>query len=289
MSTRPWPLHNQPNKAQSTAGANSKLDRSLEQGQLAYVDERQENCRVQERGVSQGASYLKRNAIITGYSSGLGLALTNILLADQWNIVGVARRTRAEELLTLFPSRLVHIGGSVADDLTVDAAFEASATQGGANLLINCAGQGVFGSIGTYSSKDIGNAIEGNLHGLMLFSDRAVRHMRSAGGDIVNVISTAAKKNRPLESVYSAAKWGAKAYTKSLREAVKAQNLNIRVFEIYPCGMKTQFWDQATRPVSCANDFPGPEGIAQNIYLAISSSAEQYCNELAFERSQMLF
>ena len=41
--------------------------------------------------------------------------------------------------------------------------------------------------------------------------------MDDGGGDIVNVMSTAAKKLRPAESVYTAVKWGAKAYTRALR------------------------------------------------------------------------
>lgn len=225
------------------------------------------------------------NAIVTGYSSGLGRSICEQLLERNWTIVGVARHRLNDDVFVGQRDRIHQIQGSVVDQSTVDRAFEQAEAVGGASLVVNCAGQGCFGEAGSYSVADVMTALEGNLTGLIVFSDRAVRHMRERGGDIVNVMSTAAKKFRPAESVYTASKWGAKAYSRTLREAVKAQKLNIRIFEVYPCGMNTPFWQSAIRPVSDGKAFPEPGPIATAILSAVLERHSSYQQEITFERS----
>lgn len=227
---------------------------------------------------------MAKSAIVTGYSSGLGAAFARQLLDDGWHVVGVSRnghdesQFRGDEALTA-------VRGSVDVQSTADRAFQLAADNGDLKLVINCAGQGVFGEIGSYSADDIASVVAGNLVGLILFSDIAVRHMRESGGDIVNVMSTAAKKLRTAESAYVAAKWGAKAYTRTLRDAVKSSKLPIRVFEVYPCGMNTPFWAAATRPPADGSAFPLPGPFATQVLEELRTSRSIYCQEFTFERS----
>jgi NAD(P)-dependent dehydrogenase (short-subunit alcohol dehydrogenase family) len=219
-------------------------------------------------------------AIVTGDTSGLGKAFCEHLLLEGIHVVGVSRRrtgTRDEHH--------THIAGSVADQGTVDAAFDAAAAFGDLRIVINCAGTGVYGVVGEYSVEDIKLAMEGNLIGLIAFTDRAVSVMGMNGGDIVNIISTAGKRLRPAESVYTAAKWGAKAYTRTVREAVKAAKLPIRIFEVYPCGIKTLFWAQAVRPFTDGRSFPEPDFIVENVLTAVRACGDLYQRELSFERA----
>jgi short-subunit dehydrogenase len=108
--------------------------------------------------------------------------------------------------------------------------------------------------------------------------------MANRGGDIVNVMSTAAKRYNPAETVYTAAKWGAKAYTRSLREAMKGNKPEIRIFEVYPCGMKTSFWEDAIRPGLNPENFPEPRPIAEDIINALTAETTTYQPELTFKR-----
>lgn len=219
-------------------------------------------------------------AIVTGSSSGLGRAFAERLAARGTTVVGVSRRPDPDPI-----PGVEYVHGSVADQGTVDAAFEAARGAGDLTLVINSAGQGVFGDVGGYSVADIAAALEGNLVGLIAFTDRAVAEMQSDGGDIVCVMSTASKKLRPAESVYTAAKWGAKAYARTVREALKALKFPIRVIEVYPCGMNTRFWSDAIRPVSDGSSFPSPDAIADNVLAALDQKADSYQQELTFERS----
>lgn len=223
-------------------------------------------------------------AIVTGYSSGLGYALSEELLERGWSVVGVSRGSRAEALHETYGDRLVQVTGSVASDETVAAAFDAARHLGDIKLVVNCAGLGCFGEIGSYSAADVMQAVEANLAGLILFSDKAAGLMVKTGGDIVNVMSTAAKQLKVAEPVYCAVKWGAKAYTRTLRDALKAKKAPVRVFEIYPCGMKTAFWDVAIRPGTDGQSFPEPGPIAKTVVDAISSDDGSYQLEMTFER-----
>jgi uncharacterized protein len=224
-------------------------------------------------------------AIVTGYSSGLGAEFARLLLEQGWNVIGVSRRSEPAALHAAYGPRLTAVHGSVAAQTVVDTAFAAALATGDLRLVINCAGEGAFGEIGTYSADDIANVISANLSGLILFSDVAVRHLRAHGGDIVNIMSSAGKKLRVAESVYVAAKWGAKAYTRTLRDAVKAAKLPIRVFEVYPCGMNTPFWSTAKRPVANGSAFPAPGPIAEQILAEIHARRTVYCQEFTFERA----
>jgi NAD(P)-dependent dehydrogenase (short-subunit alcohol dehydrogenase family) len=220
-------------------------------------------------------------AIVTGHGSGLGQAFADRLLARGFLVVGVSRRPAGSPE----PAGLSSIQGSVADQATVDRAFDTAESLGQLRMVVNCAGRGVFGEIGSYSVAEIGSALEANLLGLIAFTDHAIRSMRQSGGDIVNIMSTASKKLRTAESVYTAAKWGAKAYTRTVRDAIKGAKLPIRVFEVYPCGMKTRFWIDAVRPVSDGAAFPAPGPIADAVLNAILAKADSYPQELTFERS----
>lgn len=223
-------------------------------------------------------------AIVTGYSSGLGWSFTRQLLERGWDVVGVSRATSPEKGDPGTAGRLRTVVGNVADDDTVKAAFSAAAAAGDLRLVISCAGTGVFGAIGEYSANDVQTAVDGNLTGLILFTDRAAVTLGD-GGTIVNVMSTASKKLRPAESVYTAVKWAAKAYTRTVREALKAKKSKVRVIEVYPCGMNTPFWDRAVRPVADGKAFPSSDPIAEVVLQGVLRDSDSYQQEFTFERS----
>lgn len=225
-------------------------------------------------------------ALVTGYSSGLGAEFTRQLLDSGWSVIGVSRKSEPEALQAAYPEALQSVHGSVHLQQTVDAVAELiSAAPTPLELVINCAGAGAFGAIGQYTAEDIATVINSNLAGLILFSDLAVRELRDNGGYIVNVMSTAGKKLRTAESVYVASKWGAKAYTRTLRDAMKADKAPIKVIEVYPCGMSTPFWANAVRPVTDGTSFPQPSGIAEQVLQEVHARRDVYCQEFTFERA----
>ena len=221
-------------------------------------------------------------AIVTGCSSGLGQALTGRLTAAGIRVVGVARRP-SDDLPAFTGDTNAYVRGNVAEPETVDRAFAAARDLGDLSMVISCAGAGVFGKPGAYSRDDIDTVFAGNLTGLILVADRAFADFSQRGsGTIVNVMSTAAHAARPLETVYTAAKWGARGYTDALRAAAKGTK--IRVIGVYPGGMRTPFWSTARGTDADGAGFSEPDDIAAAIVDALQDRRTAYVTDLLLNR-----
>ena len=193
-------------------------------------------------------------AIVTGASSGLGRDIA-VLLADRdWQVVGVARRGFHED-------RIISIAGDASKRETASHAVDAAKQLGGVKLLVNCAGAGVFGPAGSYSDDAIARVLESNLVATIMFCEALFPRFRSDGGTIVNVLSSAALTGKANESVYCAAKWGARGYTEALR--TEAKGTKARVISVAPGGMDTAFWSERR------SDFMNPAEIAEIVVDAI--------------------
>ncbi|HYZ77624.1 MAG TPA: SDR family oxidoreductase [Gaiellaceae bacterium] len=203
-------------------------------------------------------------AIVTGAASGLGLELA-VRLAHEGPVVGVARTDPEDQRWAASDCHFVR--GDVADPDTVERAFGEAEAHGALSLVVNCAGRGVFGPAGTGSRAALDEVLAGNLVGLVLFSEAAFARFRETGGTIVNVMSTAAKTPRANESLYCAAKWGARGYTESLR--LDAAGSQARIVAVYPGGMRTRFWRRAEASHVDPARFMDPADVAEAILAAL--------------------
>jgi len=181
-------------------------------------------------------------AIVTGASSGLGRAIAE-LLAQRMPVVGVSRRDF----------------GDASDPATARRAIEAAEKLGAIEILVNCAGAGVFGPVGSYDVESIDKVLDANLKSTIVFCNAVFPRMTE--GTIVNVLSTAALIGKPNESVYCAAKWGARGYTEALR--AEAKGTKVRVISVAPGGMDTPFWPERRE------NFMDPRDVAAVIVDAI--------------------
>ncbi len=185
-------------------------------------------------------------AVVTGASSGLGLEIAALLRARGMRVIGVSRRGP-------------DVRGDASKRETAIAALNAA---GPTRRLVNCAGTGVFHPAGSYTPEEIESVIRSNLISTINFCEVFLPHIN---GTIVNVMSTAALSGRAGETVYAAAKWGARGYT----EALRAEAKGTRIVGVFPGGMKTPFW--ASDPQRAAN-FMDPKEIAAKIVDAIFNS-----------------
>lgn len=187
-------------------------------------------------------------AIITGGTSGLGLAIAEAL-RERMRVVTVSRRGSAD------------VSGDASRAETVRRAIEHAEALGTITLLVNCAGSGGFGAAGTYDEERVRSIVDANLISTILFCDALFPRFARDGGTIVNVLSTAALVAKPNESVYCAAKWGARGYTDVLK--AEAKSTKARVISVAPGGMQTPFWD------SPREGFMNPRDVAALIVDAI--------------------
>jgi len=201
-------------------------------------------------------------AIIPGGTSGLGAAIATLLRESGMRVVTVSRRETAD------------VSGDASREETVRRAIATADTLGPITLLVNCAGLGLFGAAGSAREDDIRRVLDANLVSTILFCDALFPRFARDGGTIVNVLSTAALMAKPNESVYSAAKWGARGYTEVLK--AEAKGTKARVLSVAPGGMQTPFWP-ATR-----EGFMDPLEIARVIVDAIARPVK--ITEIVIER-----
>jgi short-subunit dehydrogenase len=169
-------------------------------------------------------------AIVTGASSGLGLSLAQLLRERGTPVVGVSRRASAD------------VSGDAAKRETALRAIAAAERFGTVDLLVNCAGIGIFGPAGSYDEQTIAAIIDSNLIATINFCEILFPRFKEHGGTIVNILSTAALTGKADESVYCAAKWGARGYSEALK--AEAKGTKVRVMTVAPGGMNTPFWSE---------------------------------------------
>src|SRR5437764_14406021 len=146
-------------------------------------------------------------AIVTGASSGLGLAIAELLRSRGTQVVGVSRRATGG------------VSGDASKRATALRAIEAAERLGAIDLLVNCAGIGVFGPAGSYDEQTIAAIIDANPIATINFCEVLFPRFQEHRGTTVNVLSTAALTGKAKQSVYCAAEWGARGYTGGRQDA----------------------------------------------------------------------
>ncbi|MEU6826116.1 3-oxoacyl-ACP reductase FabG [Streptomyces atriruber] len=166
----------------------------------------------------------KRVAVVTGATSGIGLAAAR-LLAEQDHRVFIGARTAENVASTVKQLREegLDVDGAAVDvrSATGAAAFVAAAVErfGAIDVLVNNAGRSGGGVTAEISDELWDDVIDTNLNSVFRMT-RAVLstgHMQEQGrGRIINVASTAGKQGVVLGAPYSASKHGVVGFTKAL-------------------------------------------------------------------------
>ena len=185
--------------------------------------------------------------MITGASKGIGKATAFAFAAAGAKVVLAARTPETLEQVAV---KLKEGGAealAVPTDVTnVDAVQQLIQrtldVYQHVDILINNAGIGHFGPIVDFEPDDWDAVLNSNLKAVYLCAKYALPSMLERGsGQIINVLSVAAKVAFQASSAYCAAKAGALALTKVLASEVRQQN--IRVTAVLPGSVHTPFWD----------------------------------------------
>ncbi|MBS1825378.1 MAG: SDR family oxidoreductase [Acidobacteria bacterium] len=161
----------------------------------------------------------KSTVLITGASSGIGLALAKAFLQEGYQVVANSRRITSAGTLTASPS-LALIDGDVAEPATAAKLVDTAVRQfGGLDVLVNNAGIFVPKAFDEYSSSDFRRVLDTNVTGFFYVTQHAVRQMKKQGGGQVVTISTTLA-GQPVAGVNAAltslTKGGLNAVTKGL-------------------------------------------------------------------------
>jgi NAD(P)-dependent dehydrogenase (short-subunit alcohol dehydrogenase family) len=172
---------------------------------------------------------------LVGSSTGIGRALAEALVDDGKSVVATARQVEdIAPLAARAPERVRIERLDVTDsDSVTTAVGHAIAAFGRIDVLVNCAGLGLYGSVEESSLEDARQVFETNVFGTQRVLQAVLPHMRrQRSGHIVGVTSKGAFQSQPGVALYCASK----AATMSIYEGLAAEvaPLGIRVTIIAP-------------------------------------------------------
>ena len=180
-----------------------------------------------------------KTAIITGGTSGIGLATAKIFLAEDFNCVLVGR---SEEKFLKIKSQLrgnfKFISADVKNVSDCEKVLQMTLEiYHRADVLINCAGIYTEGAITSVTEKDFYDVFDTNIKGTFFMSKVFVPELCKTKGAIVNVASDAGLKGNYFCALYAASKGAVIAFTKSL--ALELASFSVRVNCVAPADILT--------------------------------------------------
>src|SRR5437667_5436968 len=227
-----------------------------------------------------------KRVFLTGASSGIGLAIAKLLVAEGHEVWGTSRNLeRIPKTPRLHPIRL-----DLADRLSIEHAFNSALAEAGyLDVLINNAGAGHFGPAENLSTETISNQFQLLVFGHIQLMQLAVAAMRGQGhGLIINITSLASRLPVPFMAAYNAAKAAMAAFTMSLQ--LELPDARVRIVDLQPADICTNFnhavtrasgydasyerrvtktWDAVERNLKNA---PKPELVAARVYQLIAAN-----------------
>jgi 3-oxoacyl-[acyl-carrier protein] reductase len=173
-----------------------------------------------------------RVALVTGGSGGIGRAVAERLAKDGI-AVGVhyaGNKAKADETVAAIVAaggRAIPVGGDVADEDAMSAAFDAvEAEFGGLDVVVNTAGIMVLSPIATLDLDDLDRMHRTNIRGTFVVSQQAARRVR-AGGAIINFSTTVTRTKFPTYGGYVASKAAVEAMTLVLARELRGKDITV--------------------------------------------------------------
>ena len=187
---------------------------------------------------------MSKNAVVTGYSSGIGKAVCEILEQNDYKIIRL--KSRLEDTISL--------------EIEIKELLKKSQI----DVLINCAGVGKFEPHEEISIGKIKELIDINLTAPIILSNLLLRSLKNSQGHIINITSIEATKHSKFSALYTATKSGLRDFGLCLFEEVR--KAGVKVTSINPDITKTEFFDKLQfEPSSKEDTYLVPEQIAKSV------------------------
>ncbi|MGO4214070.1 SDR family NAD(P)-dependent oxidoreductase, partial [Terriglobus sp. YAF25] len=175
----------------------------------------------------------RRSVVVTGASSGIGLATVKLLTRHGFHVFGTVRR---QEDFHMLPSECTPLLMDVTDEASIQPAVEeVRSALGGETLagLVNNAGIAVHGPLTYLPIDDFRRQLEVNLVAPVRLSQvfapllGADRSRTGPPGRIVNVSSVSGKLASPFLGAYAASKFGLEAVSESMRRELLLHGIDV--------------------------------------------------------------
>jgi NAD(P)-dependent dehydrogenase (short-subunit alcohol dehydrogenase family) len=233
----------------------------------------------------------EKAAIVTGASSGIGLAIAKVLGEEGYALTVASRRP---EKLEGAVAELRDAGHEV-ESLAVNVADEEQIKQvvtthrerfGRLDVLVNNAGVGVGAPVGEIQTKHMDMQLAINLRQIFIFYRECMPMLREAGAEhknalVVNTSSISGKHGEGWLSVYSATKHGVVGWTEAMNKELGADG--IKSTALCPAFVDTPMTDFVKEHVP-ADEMIRPEDIAESVRFLLRVSPACVVPEIMFVR-----
>jgi NAD(P)-dependent dehydrogenase (short-subunit alcohol dehydrogenase family) len=196
-------------------------------------------------------------ALVTGGSSGIGLAIARALRDEGFELTLAARTREKVEAAAAELDALAVTADLAREEDCRRVVDEHRERHGRLDVLVNSAGVGIGGLIDELPTKHLDVQLDVNLRGLMLVTAAALPLLRGTRGLIVNLGSIAGTMGTPMLPVYGAAKAAVIQFTNTINRG--EQEHGVRATAISPGFVDTPMTDfgpvpkeEMIRPEDCA-------------------------------------
>jgi len=173
-----------------------------------------------------------RVALVTGGSGGIGRAVAERLGADGFAVVVhyAGNKERAEETAQAViraGGRAVVVGGDVADETAMAAAFDLAEREfGGIDVVVHTAGIMPLAPIAEMDLDTFDRVQRTNVRGTFVVDQLAARRLRD-GGAIINFSTSVTRLQQPTYGAYAASKGAVEALTLILARELRGRNITV--------------------------------------------------------------
>jgi NAD(P)-dependent dehydrogenase (short-subunit alcohol dehydrogenase family) len=232
-----------------------------------------------------------RAAIVTGASSGIGLAVSRMLAESGHAVTMAARRPEkleaACEQLRGEGLEVQQVAADVGDEADIARVVAAHRdAYGRLDVLMNNAGVGIGAAIGELDTKRMDIQLATNLRAIPLFYREALPLLRAAGAEhrnalVINTASIAGKRGQAWLSIYSATKFGVVGFTQAMNRELSA--LGIKSTALCPGFVDTPMTDFVKGQVP-PQDMIQTSDITAAVRMLLGLSPGCVIPEIVFER-----
>ena len=237
----------------------------------------------------------ERAALVTGGSSGIGLAIARALGEDGYGVTVAARRPEkleaaAEELRSAGIDAHAVPANMTSEEAVAGIVQAHRERFGRLDVLVNNAGVGIGESIAEITTKYLDMQLGVNLRAVVVATREALPMLREAGAEhgkalIVNTASIAGKVGQGWLSVYSATKAGVVGFSQATQKEVAGQG--VQVTALCPGFVDTPMTDYAKEQVK-PEEMIRPEDIAESVRFLLKTSSACLVPEVVFTRPDEL-
>jgi short-subunit dehydrogenase len=221
----------------------------------------------------------KQVIVITGASSGIGLATAEAAAQEGAKLVLAARSEHAIQdiaaRLNTNGTQAIGVACDVADRSQMEKlAQTAISTFGRIDTWVNNAGVSIYGMLEEVEEKDSRKLFETNFWGVYNGSLVALPHLKQQGGALINVGSEVSDAVLPLQGIYSASKHAVKGFTDALRvEVQEIEEAPVSITLIQPTAVNTPYPQHARNYMANEPKLPTPQIDPEDVAKAILDAA----------------